>query len=72
MPTTTTKVVAINHSVLSQASQMEQLLVLSFMRDIRSNLLSIEKAKDEIRSILSGYAKEQGKEVFEELMFTNN
>lgn len=72
MPSTTTKVVVINQNVLSHASEMERLLVMSFMRDIHSNLLSIEKAKTEIYAVLSKYADNEGTEVFTELMASNN
>lgn len=67
---TNTKVIVLNANVISKASDMEQLLVLSFMRDINKNLLSIQKAKAEIYAILSQYA--EGNDVFDETMFTNN
>ena len=72
MPSTTTKVVTINADVLSHATEMERLLVSALMKDIRSNLLSIETAKAEICAVLSKYTSEDRKEVFTELMASNN
>lgn len=70
MPNTTTRVVVVNVDILSHANEMEQLLVLSFMRDIQKNLLSIERAQAEIHAILSKYA--DGQKVFEETLFSKN
>ena len=66
---TNTKVIVLNANVISRASDIEQLLVLSFMKDINKNLLSIQKAKAEIYAILYQYA--EGNEVFDEVSANN-
>jgi hypothetical protein len=67
---TNTKVIVLNTSLVSKATDMEQLLVLSFLRDIMRGQITIDQAKAEIYAILYQYA--EGNEVFNETMFTNN
>lgn len=68
---TNTKVLVLNTSLVSKATEIEQLVVLSFLRDIVRSQITIEQARIEVNTILSKYA-ENDEKVFDETMFTNN
>jgi hypothetical protein len=68
---TNTKVIVLNTSLVSKATDIEQLVVLSFLRDIMRSQITIDQARIEVNAILSKYA-DNGEKVFDETMFTNN
>lgn len=68
---TNSKVIVLNTSLVSKATEIEQLLVLSFLRDIVRSQITIEQARKEVTAILSKYADKDEK-IFDETMFTNN
>lgn len=67
---TNTRVIVLNTSIVSKASEIEQLVVMSFLKDMNNSMLTIEQAKKEITAILSKYA--DGNELFVSTSFSNN
>jgi hypothetical protein len=67
---TNTRVIVLNTSVVSKASEIEQLVVLSFLKDMNNCMLTIEQARKEITAILSPYA--DGQDLFISTSFSNN
>jgi hypothetical protein len=67
---TNTRVIVLNTSIVSKASEIEQLVVMSFLKDMNNSMLTIEQAKKEITAILSKYA--DGNDLFVSTSFSNN
>lgn len=57
-PKTTTAYVVVNSNVIERATEMEQLLVNSYLRDLANAMREVENAQREIKAVLGKYCTE--------------